>query len=334
MVESAPPASEKPREMAMKLPYLICKLTLHFLEPCELPEFKGSTLRGGFGHALKRSICLYKNKICSECHLRQECAYAYIFESIPQKKIDLVSFGKYEAVPHPFIIEPPAETQKLYEKGANLSFNIILIGKATGYLPFFVMAFDRLGEIGIGKGKKKFMLESVVAGRKIIYKADNKELLPVCPDELIIAEEYDFSSTDDDELTFVFQTPVRLKYNRDNVTRLEFYILITNILRRIMLLNYFHGNGQLPSWDHKKIIQEAKKVTIKYNGLTWFDWERYSNRQKTRMKLGGLKGFISYCGPLKHFMPLVKAGEILHVGKGTSFGLGKYCINDLPEQCK
>jgi CRISPR/Cas system endoribonuclease Cas6 (RAMP superfamily) len=28
-------------------------------------------------------------------------------------------------------------------------------------------------------------------------------------------------------------------------------------------------------------------------------------------------------------MPFIKAGEILHVGKGTTFGLGKYEINNV-----
>lgn len=313
----------------MKIQYAIHKFTLNFLEPCELPEFKGSTLRGGLGHALKRSVCLFKNKICSECPLCQECAYAYVFESIPQKKIELASFGKYKTVPHPFIIEPPEEACKHYNQGESLTFNIILIGKSTGYLPYFVMAFHRLGEIGIGKGKKKFILENVVTDGKIIYKADNKELLPANPSEFIIPENYDFTQLEESEIVIEFQTPIRIKYNRNNVTKLEFFILITNILRRIMLLNYFHGDGQSSKWDHKKIIEEAKKVIIKYNHLSWFDWERYSNRQKTRMKLGGLKGSISYRGPLEPFLPLLKAGELFHAGKGTSFGLGKFFIKEV-----
>jgi len=44
------------------------------------------------------------------------------------------------------------------------------------------------------------------------------------------------------------------------------------------------------------------------------------------MKLGGLIGDIVYYGPITPFKPLLEAGELLHVGKGTSFGLGKYII--------
>jgi CRISPR/Cas system endoribonuclease Cas6 (RAMP superfamily) len=41
--------------------------------------------------------------------------------------------------------------------------------------------------------------------------------------------------------------------------------------------------------------------------------------------MGGFVGTIVYGGEmLKEFWPLIVAGEILRIGKGTSFGLGKY----------
>jgi len=44
------------------------------------------------------------------------------------------------------------------------------------------------------------------------------------------------------------------------------------------------------------------------------------------MKLGGSLGTIRFEGELYKFMPYIKAGEVLHVGKGTTFGLGQYRI--------
>ncbi len=44
------------------------------------------------------------------------------------------------------------------------------------------------------------------------------------------------------------------------------------------------------------------------------------------MSLGGVTGTISYEGDLAEFRTLLKLGEYVHVGKGTSFGLGKYEI--------
>ncbi len=83
-----------------------------------------------------------------------------------------------------------------------------------------------------------------------------------------------------------------------------------------------------PSWDHKQIIAGAENISIETDNLQWRDWERYSTRQAVRMKMGGLIGDIGYKGNIEPFMSILQAGEILHVGKGTSFGLGKYVLHN------
>lgn len=44
------------------------------------------------------------------------------------------------------------------------------------------------------------------------------------------------------------------------------------------------------------------------------------------MKFGGLVGEITYQGDFKRYLPLLRLGEHIHVGKATTFGLGKYRI--------
>lgn len=36
--------------------------------------------------------------------------------------------------------------------------------------------------------------------------------------------------------------------------------------------------------------------------------------------MGGFIGEITFEGNIEPFMPLIRAGEVLHVGKGTGFG--------------
>ena len=131
---------------------------------------------------------------------------------------------------------------------------------------------------------------------------------------------------EDTQLTLDFLTPTRILYDSHLTLDLVFHILIRNLLRRLSLLYYFHCGGDPSEWDFKGIIEIAKDVKVKKQALTWHDWERYSTRQDTRMKMGGFVGNISFEGNIEPFMQLIKAGEILHVGKGTSFGLGKYRI--------
>ncbi len=44
------------------------------------------------------------------------------------------------------------------------------------------------------------------------------------------------------------------------------------------------------------------------------------------MKLGGFFADLEYRGELREFVPLIKLGERVNVGKGTGFGLGKYQV--------
>jgi CRISPR/Cas system endoribonuclease Cas6 (RAMP superfamily) len=44
------------------------------------------------------------------------------------------------------------------------------------------------------------------------------------------------------------------------------------------------------------------------------------------MRMKGFIGEVVYQGDLTKFYPLLKIGEYIHVGKNTTFGLGKYEI--------
>ena len=121
-------------------------------------------------------------------------------------------------------------------------------------------------------------------------------------------------------------TPTRLVYDSHLTIDLEFHMLILQLLRRLSLLSYFHNGGDPSEIDFREIIKRAEGVRVVNKDLRWHDWSRYSARQDTRMKMGGFVGEISFEGDIGPFMPLIRAGEVLHVGKGTSFGLGKYTV--------
>jgi len=128
-----------------------------------------------------------------------------------------------------------------------------------------------------------------------------------------------------ERVTLRFVTPVRIKYRERLCGDLEFHILMRSLLRRISLLTFFHCGRELEV-DFRGLILQAQKVRVVESNLLWHDWLRYSHRQRARLKLGGLMGEMTFAGDLEPFWPFLKLGEWIHVGKGTSFGLGRYRI--------
>lgn len=304
------------------------QFSLRVLNNIHLPAYKGSTLRGGFGNAFKKVVCISKGRICTSCLLKGKCVYSYIFETPPPSNTSKMK--KYPFAPHPFVITPPLEEKRTYQEGEILCFELILIGKAIDFLPYFIYTFDELGRRGIGKGRGKYSLERV---RQELKEKDRKKEILYSDKDKVLKNNFNVLTIDDLSpfnintltLNLRFITPTRLKFDGRLSPKLEFHILLRNLLRRISLLSYFHCGYEL-ALDFKGLIEKATKVKIQKDHLSWVDWERYSTRQDAKMKMGGFVGSISFYGDFDPFIPFLLLGEQIHVGKGTSLGLGKYEI--------
>lgn len=310
----------------MKISYLKTTFTIEAEEELFLPYFKGSAFRGAFGNAFRKIVCALKRSTCEECFLKPSCLYAHVFETFPQSDDTILNMNKYKSIPHPFIIEPPLENSRRYKCGDKLTFNVTLIGSTIQHLLYFIYTFEQCGKIGIGKGRGKFKLLSVDMDDKNIYTLETKAIKKIASSEVEIREDMQVDSDSKELLKLSFITPARIKHNRKYVSEISFYVLIKSLMLRLNLINYFHCEKKEATWDYKALLEKSKEVQIKEQKTRWWDWERYSSRQKTRMNLGGVIGEITYEGSIKAFLPLLRAGEIFHVGKNTSFGLGKYSI--------
>ncbi len=322
----------------MRIAYTVHRFTLQAEEPIELPPYKGSTLRGGFGTAFRRVVCALKKTDCGDCLLKGRCVYAYVFESQPEEEVHV--FGRVRSIPRPFVLEPPEDKRTVYDIGETLQFNLILVGRATDYLPYFVYAFEELGRTGIGRGRGRFRLEDVSVQTsgppRSVYRPEEGRLLHTHPSILdltdAIMEVISPTGVEPSaSLTLRFETPTRLKYQRRLTIEPHFHVLIRQLLRRLFLLWYFHCGGRDEAEPfrrdyHRLIIEKAKEVQLTRADLRWYDWQRYSHRQGTMMRLGGFVGEATYTGPVSQFIPFLRAGQILHLGKGTTFGLGRFTL--------
>lgn len=300
-----------------------------------LPVYKGSTFRGGFGNTLKRIVCLETRRVvesCQDCSLKQTCVYSCIFETPPPADSGIK--GKFLDVSHPFIIEPPETDQRIFEPGEVLTAGLVLIGRCIDYLPYFIYTFEEMGKYGIGKRAGKYQLEEVrgIYGSaesqqsQVIYSSQDRALKSIPPPDLLqeITTEPVFQDNNGlSSLILNFATPTRIKVDGHLTLNPPFDVLLKHLLERLSLLAHLHCDGQ-PDHDFSHLLAQARSITLEESQLTWADWERYSSRQDRRMKLGGFFGSIRYQGDISPFLPYLRAGQLLHVGKGTSFGLGKY----------
>ncbi|MEK6410285.1 MAG: CRISPR system precrRNA processing endoribonuclease RAMP protein Cas6 [Acidobacteriota bacterium] len=143
-----------------------------------------------------------------------------------------------------------------------------------------------------------------------------------------VAREVDSHSS----LRLRFLTPARIRVKDDLQTGLSFQLLVRSLLRRVSMLAAVHGSGRM-QLDYRGLIERAASARVVRSTLRWWDLERYTERQETKLRVGGLIGEVEYEGRvIDEFMPLICAGELLGVGTGTSLGLGKFQITTGEEQ--
>jgi hypothetical protein len=298
-----------------------------------LPPYKGSTFRGAFGAALKRVVCALKREDCSTCLLAARCIYARTFELVQD---DSLQKKRLAALPHPYVIEPPLTGSTHFQPGDTFDFTLLLFGEANDFLPYFVYAFEAMGETGIGRKvgdrRARFVLTSVEQDGKAIYEQGSGKLNPGATITLSLP-----SPNDDAQIcsiTLKFLTPLRLKFDNHLQAELPFHLLVRAALRRVSSLFEYYGEGE-PPLDYRGLVKEAETVAVERTSLRWYDWERYSNRQDQAMLMGGMTGYITYRGALNRHLPLLELARELHIGKQTSFGLGMFDIyrgHDAEEQ--
>ena len=284
-----------------------------FTDDTILPHYKGSTLRGVFGRALKRVVCVLRRQECIDCLLKERCLYALSFETAN--------------VPPPFVLEPSLADNTHFSKDEIIDFHLLLFGEINKSLPYIIYALKEAQGLPVGKGingnKAGLSLLEVRREGKIIY-SDDKQTINTKDlyYELKMPLLNEGKKKDILKLKINLITPLRLKFRNKLKADLPFHVLIRAVLRRISSLFYYYGDGE-PGLDYKGLVKKAEFVKTVESNIDWFDWRRYSFRQDQAMLMGGIIGSVTYEGDISEFIPLIELCEKLHIGKQTSFGLGK-----------
>ena len=228
-----------------------------------MPPYAGSTLRGGFGHAFRKMVCTQGPIDCRDCTLKAVCPYPYIFETAPFE--GATQLRTYGDVPRPFVIDP-LDTRGEYRQGESFAFRLTLIGRAIDYLPYFLVSFRELGEIGIGKGRGRFQLTQVLTdGGESIYDGDT-QMVHNRNNALSFDEiQQETASLPTDQLTVHLLTPTRITHEGQITDKLPFHLFWRRLIGRISALGYFHC-GESLALDFKGLIAQAETVQTVQSG--------------------------------------------------------------------
>lgn len=311
---------KNPLNLPAELP--IARYRFSFLLTSELclPEYAGSTLRGVFGHALRRAACMTRQKECSGCPLLASCPYSRIFATPPNPALGK---SKSQNPPQPYIIEAPEDGKYHYKSGETYHFNLVLIGGARAQLPLIAFAFAQAFERGIGAIKGRGSLQHIdietAQGWQPVF-SDGR--IQEHANSLILPERYPTAAT------LHIRPPMRLQSKNSvlGIHRISADILLRQLMRRTSAIATEHWAQPLNA-DFPHLSRAA--ATVSATGeLQWRDWSRYSNRQQQAITLGGITGTWRFDHLPLEFAQLLHIGQWLHIGKETVFGLGRYQLSD------
>jgi hypothetical protein len=228
------------------------------------------------------------------------------------------------------VFEPASETRH-FEPGDPLDFDLLLFGQATELEAYALLAVERMAAGGLGRDRFPFALDHVrVAdgGKGWRDVLSGGRALPI-PPGLAVAPSLPaidgLHGLKRGRAELRFRTPTRLKSGDELQPSVGFRALAFAMLRRTLEMAHFHLPGAAAGidWDFRPLLEQASAIRVTTSRLSWRDWERYSNRQGRKMTLGGFVGEMEIEGDLAPLVPLLRTAEILHVGKGATFGLGR-----------
>ncbi len=298
---------------------------LEATEPVRLPHYPGSAWRGLLGHSLRRTVCVTRQPTCEGCLLAGTCAYSVFFESPPSSP---GAASRYTALPHPFVLDVGTPRERDVAAGNALRLGMTLMGPAIDLLPYLIQAMERAGQRGLGSSGGRFALRRVVAEEGLgsdhwrpVFDAESREY-----QRLVGASPGPSPPAPAGAIQIDLLTPLRIKRHGHFIGAADFTPgdLVRNLLARLASLAAFYG-GRNPTFDWTDLAPCAEDLCVATKDLRWSDWTRYSSRQQTTMQMGGLVGALSLDGPgVPALWTALWLGQWTHVGKGTSFGLGKY----------
>lgn len=307
---------------ALQVRFIKLHFIVSFLQDSQLPEDKVSAIRGGMGEMLLRMNCI-RDRRCESCDFEPECIVQKTMYSKFEKTPEFVTTGGSIG----YVLECE-DSREHFRKGETLDFYLILFGKTIVYLNQFVQAFREMGfQNGIGKSHARFQISDIknTEGQSVLEKNIldmRKCIVHVLYDYILFRNMWPGIMGRGRRM--VFESPLTLKYRQEFLQEFQLDAIVNAAVRRIYMLDCFEGieSDIYEKYNYGDIIvpeflqQEYRSVHV---------W-RYSTRKNEKMILKGIKGQALLPELSEDIWQILVVGELIHIGKNTSFGFGRYVI--------
>ena len=312
---------EEKKRSVYDIRYTKLHFTVEYMEYTVAPRYKASALRGGMGEMLLRANCI-RDRQCEACDFEDECLIRRIMYSRMEIQPKFMSSG--DSVGYVFECEDYHEE---FEAGDRMEFSLILFGKTICYFSQILNALYALGMNGLGKEKSRFAIVSVTNSKK----------QPIMHGSDINMSRYEISTVSDYikfrkkqiadkgiKKVIKFQSPTSIKYRQEELTEFNINATIESACRRIYILDCFEGiESSLTERDFIDSLPVPEVLNEDHRSLSI---KRYSNHKKSAMYLKGIEGELELDTIPEELTDILLAGDLMHIGKNTSFGFGRYRV--------
>ncbi|MCW8109602.1 CRISPR system precrRNA processing endoribonuclease RAMP protein Cas6 [Alteromonas ponticola] len=287
---------------ALLLPFYRLKIAIRFTQRSELPQFAGSTLHGGFGHALMAA---------------DENTFASVFDPTDTAGTKLIK---------PYLFEVSPLIKRQFEPGDTWQFGLTLLGNATASLPQIVAALLIWQELGLGSARAKFNIETIsligIQSRGIYaYKRQYQVPLPSTLEDQLLHAQQRAGNEPADCVWIECTSPWHVKEKGVAIEHAPAACKLMNLIHgRINTLAQLHSSVSMPLAE--PVLDRETKLIKEF---TTFDkLPRFSKSNARKIHFPTLNGQWCYQGDMANFIPWLALGEIVGVGNKTTFGFGQF----------
>jgi len=258
----------------------------------------------------RKNSCLRQEKPCNSCLLKETCSWNLVFAQ--QLSNDPSAVKRFQKPALPFIFTFPSP-HDLDGSQAETECSLVVMGQAIACIDMLLdgfrdilLSFDaevlRIGSQDY-QGNVHLLDEGIRHNR---------------PENMIVLSSNDLVDNfvmPNSDLQIRLLSPLRLFEDGHFVGRFDFSRFARSLLRRVSSMAYYYGAYEF-TCDYKELSRQADAVVCVDENFTLV-----ANKD---LRIKGIMGHGSFQGDLCGLLPFLIVGEYVHVGKGSTFGMGAY----------